>query len=68
MGWSVEIAELLKKWNTDLLKDDGIEDSVELPYLTGKWLGRPPANYIIKPTAEEGFRINRASSCHGNLS
>mgnify|MGYP000072157809 CR=1 FL=1 len=40
----MEFSELLKKWNADLLKDDGIEEAVSPEHLKAKWLGRSPAS------------------------
>lgn len=40
----MEFVELLKKWNSDLLKDEGVEDFVDSAYLKAKWLGMPAAS------------------------
>lgn len=54
----MEFSELLKKWNADLLKDDGIEDAVEAAYRKGKWLGRPPATEVALSAAERRLGVS----------
>ncbi len=48
----MEFVELVKKWNTDLLKDEDIGELVDPSYIKAKWLGRPAATESDLSAAE----------------
>jgi hypothetical protein len=58
----MEISELLRKWNRDLLQDDSIADSVDRQFLDSKWLGNPAATEVQLEAAEARLGVRLPSS------
>ena len=51
------IESTLKKWNADLVKDDGVADAVAPELLEAEWLGLPRASESEIASAEERLGV-----------